>query len=406
MAQTVQSLNALMKYVTPDKFISLVPDNVKLMKMVGDINEAERLGRKFLAPVEAASEGGVTYGDGSAFTYNNTVEGSWPEAQVDCNPTVLNMDISRSAADRLANSKASFVSAMSLKMKTMHRELAQRWEIGAFYGKAGLGTIASTVVAGNATITFAAGQWAPGIWAGRKGHHLDAYNGATKVNTVADLVIASVSFANKTVTVSGNAADLAALAASHKLYFQGSYVNESAGLEYILTTAGTVFNLDNTAYELWAGTQYNVAGSISMSKILQAAGQAAAQGGLSDDCVVFINSTKWEVLNNDLAALRELDSSFSADKGENGVQGIVYNSQVGKLKIIGSPLIKEGDGFMFSLKNFKRVGVKDISFAGGASKEDYFIELPTQYGFRMQGSYENAIYLEKPAAAVKLFGIT
>ncbi len=409
MSQSVTTLNSLMKYVTPEKHVSLIPDNVKFYKMLPEIKDSQRAGRKYLVPVELSAEGGVTYGDGSAFAYESEIDGAWGEAQLDAFPVVLNMTLSNSAIERLTADKQAFIDVASLKTKSMYTELSRRAEISLFYGKSpkGLGTVgATTGTAGTSlVVTFTAGQWAPGIWAGRKGHKFEVRTNAgvaiagCAANT---LVLASVDFVGKKCTFTGNATEIGNVLATHVLYFRGAYTNDMLGMDGILTATSTYMNIDPVANELWKGTEATL-GSSSFAELIKAIGKAVAIGGLGEEGVVFINSDKYEALNSTVTNENYRDQGGSqGDKVIAGVDEMIFQTQAGKYKLIGSPYVKEADGFGFSMQHIHLFGTKKISFEGSKGKGDYWLELPSNYGARMQGAYEFAILHESPAKAVKM----
>lgn len=414
MAGSVASLNANMKYVIPnDKPVSLLPDNVKMLKMLPEIRKSNMLGRKALVPVELTAEGGVTYGDGTAFLYDSVVDGTWSEAQVDAIPVVLNMELSRSAVDRLSNDTNAFIDIMTLRTKSMGKELGRRAETGIFYGKSptGLGTVGAITGTAGAVlvITFTAGQWAPGFWAGRKGHRFEVRQVTTGTGraghtaTIANfLTLTSVDFVAKKCTFAGNATEILSVVATDVIYYRGSYTNDMIGFDSQLTTAGSVFGIDNTVYELWKGSAYTL-GSSAFSEFIKGMGIAVSVGGLSDDTVAFINSTKWEALNSTITNANYRNTAIGdLSAAKAGVRGMTFETQAGITTLIGSPYIKEADGFVYSMKDVLTVGVKKVSFDASNGKGEFWYDLPSNYGARMQGAYEFQAILQSPACAVKL----
>lgn len=410
MANSVANLNTNMKYVYPNnEMVSLIPDNVKMYKMLPEIRETAKMGRKALVPVELGAEGGVTYGDGTAFAYENEVDGTWKEAEIETYPVVLNMKLSRSAVDRLASDKNAFIDVMTLRTKSMFTELARRAETGIFYGKSskGLGEILNTTGTSGTTLNigFATGQWAPGFWAGRIGHRFEVRSnaGAGRAGHSTNmLTLATVDFTNKRCTFTGNAGEIAAVVGTDVIYFRGSYTNDITGFDAQLTTSGTIFGIANTTYELWRGSAYTLSAA-TFAEFIKGVGVAVAQGGLSDDTVAFINSTKWETLNSTVTNqnYRNMGGSDNA-AARAGVRGMTFETQAGITTLIGSPYVKEGDGFLMSLKDIVTVGVKKINFESSKGSGEYWIELPSNYGAQMQGAYEFQPVIQAPAKALKL----
>lgn len=409
MAQGVQQLNSLMKYVLPENPVSLIPDGVKLYKTLPEIQEAEQAGRKLLVPVELTSEGGVTYGDGSAFAYESTVDGLWGEAQLDCQPVVLNMELSKSAVDRLSNNKVAFTNVATLKTKSMYKELSRRAETSMFYGKSpkGLGTVGATTGTSGTSlvVTWTAGQWAAGFWAGRKGHRYEFRTSAGvghAGHTTNLLTLASVDWTNKKCTFTGNAGEIATVVANDVCYYRGSYVNDMVGLDGILTTSGNIFNIDNTVYDLWKGCENPALTSLTIAEFMKAFATPVAIGGLADDTVTYLNNLKLEGINATIT-----NANYRNSGGRNDVEikigqdMIKFITQAGTNTLIGSNYVKEADSFTFSQKQLRCFGTKKISFEANKGKGDYWLELQSNYGARMQGAYEFAIMLDCPAQAMK-----
>ena len=107
-ANTLTSLNTEFKYIQ-DKAQSLLPENAVLMKLVPAITEATKEGRKYLVPVQLSHENGVTFGDGTVFALNNASSAVYSEIAVDAFPIILLTQISESVANRMANSKQTFI---------------------------------------------------------------------------------------------------------------------------------------------------------------------------------------------------------------------------------------------------------------------------------------------------------
>jgi hypothetical protein len=84
------------------------------------------------------------------------------------------------------------------------------------------------------------------------------------------------------------------------------------------------------------------------------------------------------------------------------VRGLTFDTQAGTTTLIGSPYVKEADGFVYSTKDLAVVGVKKVNFDASNGKGEYWMELPSNYGARMQGAYEFQPVFEMPACALKL----
>ena len=403
---TKTTLQYAMKYVVENEIKDLVPNSSKIQ----DMAEFKQVGRKFLQPVALTNELGVTYGSG-AFSYDDAIAAVYDEAEIDPNPVVLRSQFDYSSADRMVKEgKAAVISHARLRATRLKASLSKFLEIDAMYGQSdntGIGKISAVSdSSGTNVLTISAATWATGIWAGMEGARLDAYDGGTKQNTNADLVISSVDVANKTVTVTGNTTDTAALAADDVLFFKGSYSNGQTGLYTQLDNAGTLFGIDASSYSLWKSTEFAVGGALTFAKVLQAAGQAVGKG-LDGDCVLVCNPEVFENLNDDLAALRSFDSSYSSSKAEMGSGSIVYHGQVGKIEIVSHPYCHIGSAMLLPKDELMQIGATDITFGiPGGSEGEYINALEGSHGFQVICRAEKQIFLGCPAKAVLLTGIT
>lgn len=404
---TTTSLDGLFKTVYGDSVLNLLPDFAILSRKV-PFKPAEKIGQRFELPVKLQYEGGFSYGasgDG-AFALNSAVAGKIARAQVDAAQIVLRSQIDyESAFKAVSGGKQAFQDATQALIENMMESFAKRQELAILYGQTGLGKISAVSVSTNATITFTAATWAPGIWVAMENSTFDCYNGSSKINTNAALTLVSVNLASSQIVVSGNSTDLGNLAATYDLYFQGGYGKEMNGLDKIMTNTGSLFNIDASVYELWKSTSYAVSGAISMSKTLLAAAQAVPLG-LKESTMCMLAAKRWANLNNDLSALRRSDESYKSSGFENGVDGITYHGVSGDVVIECHPFVKEGEGFIVPDKRLKRVGSTDITFKRPGSSDRFFKEIENAAGFELRAYSDQQIFLEAPSYAVKLTGIT
>jgi hypothetical protein len=410
MAQhnTTTTLDGLFKIVHASAPVKLLPDFAILSKRV-KFQESEKLGEEYRVPVKLQYEQGFTYGaagDG-AFTLNDAVAGKVAKAKVTSAQIVLRSSLDYESAFKAASAgKQAFQEASQAVVENMSESFAKRQEIAFLYGGKGLGVISGTpsTSGSNKVITFTEGSWAAGMWVGMKDCNLDVYNGSSKINTNAAVVIVSVDIANRQITVSGNATDLGNLADGHTIYFKGAYGKECNGIDNILTNTGTLYNIDASSYELWKSSSYAVSGLISMNKVLLGASQATALG-LKEDAIVLLSPKRWTQLNNELAANRRTDSSYSAMKIEQGTEGITYYGVNGKMEVIAHPMVKDGDGFILPEKRLKRIGATDMTFSRPGNKDSFFRELSDAAGYELRAYADQQMFCEAPGLAVKLTGL-
>lgn len=400
MAQynTETTLNALYKEVYADGFENLIPDNVKLLKKIA-FKEADKLGEKFVQPVLLAHEAGFSVGSG-AYALNNSIASVNASAEVDGYQMLLRTAIGYDAADRMSGSKQSFVKWGDQLFTNMLNSISKRLEILSIYGRAGLGVVSANT---SGVLTISTGTWAPGVWAGSVGMEIEAYTATTSgTQHNGTLTVSAVDLDARTVTVTGTNA---AVVANDILFFKGFYGAEQYGLDAIVTNTGTLYNISAATYELWKGSTY-AAGSaaLTQAKVLSAAAKAAERG-CEEDLMLLCNPKTWANLNNDQAALRHYDSSYSPGKAESGFEELRYHGQNGLISVVSSIYVKEGESFLVPVKRCKRIGSTDITFNRPGQSDKIFLELPSNAGFELRCRSSQTMFCERPAYMVKITGI-
>lgn len=403
---TKTTLDTMFKYKVAKKVNNLVPSVAILQKMIPKLSPAEKTGRKFLWPVALTLENGVTYGDNTAFSYEESVAAVYDEIEIDSNPCVLKSRVALSAANRMANSETSFINHMSLRAGNMKESIMKRAELSCLYGKSsvGLATISSQSGSGTTrTIVVTDATWSAAMWGGLEGAAVDVVT-SSAVQNAAKVTISTVDPDTKSMVLAGTSGDLDEYSAGRFLYFRTSYANDFSGLDAQLTNTGALFGINAATYQLWKSTSYAVSGRLTMSKLLYGASKAVGKGGLAEDCAVLVSPITFENLNADLSALKIYDQSYKRTKGENGVHGIEFHFQSGTMKIIAHPYVKEGEAFLFPEKGIKRIGATEISFGFGDG--EYFEKLEGAAGYQLLIQYDWCILVCCPAKCVKFTGIT
>jgi hypothetical protein len=419
-SNTTVTLNGLFKEVYADKIENLIPDGVKLLKLVPYIEAAKEIGNLYHQPVQLSHEHGITYAaaDSGAFNLNNAVAAVFKDAQLNGAQMLIRSSMSYEAAARASNDKKAFVKATSLMVQNMVNSIAKRLEISMFYGRTNIGQLSATSgSAGVRTFTLATASWASGIWAGAENMPLDVVNLATptsagnKVNTNAQLVVTSVDLSNYQVSVSGNSTDLTAVdaAISGGAFFIpfGSLLNDVFGLDRIITNNGVLYNIDASLFNLWHGNTSDAQNAaLSFQKILAAVAKAVERG-LDQDVVCMLSPKTWANISSDQAALRMYDDSYKSSKLENGASEYSFAGQNGKIDIVSSIYVKEGEAFIFPPKRLKRIGAMNISFKmpGRQQQEDFFLELTSQAGYELRAYTDQTLFSDSPARLVKIINI-
>lgn len=417
---TTTTLNGLFKEVYADKIENLIPDGVKLLKLVPYIEAAKEIGNLYHQPVQLSHEHGVTYAaaDSGAFNLNNAVAAIFKDAQLNGAQMLIRSQMSYEAAARASNDKKAFVKATSLMVQNMVNSLAKRLEISMLYGRTNVGQILSGTGSGGTRVyTLVTASWASGIWAGSENMPLDVVSLSTptssgnKVNTNAGVIVTAVDLVARTVSVSGNSTDLTAVDSqiAGGAYFIpfGSLLNDVFGLDRIITNTGTLYNIDASVYNLWKGNSYDAGtAALSFSKILSAVA-LAVERGLDQDVVCMISPKTWANISSDQAALRMYDDSYKTSKLETGASEYSFHGQNGKIDIVSSIYVKEGEAFLFPPKRLKRIGAMNISFKmpGRQQQEDFFLELTSSAGYELRAYTDQTLFSDSPARLVKVINI-
>jgi hypothetical protein len=400
-------MNGMFKVVYADKIQDLVPDFAILQKKVDFVPADKETGNYYAQPVNLSHEAGFTYNGeaGSVVALNAAINGTMKEAQVKGTEIILRSQMSYLALSRASSAgPKAFKRASAWKVEDMNNSARKRLEISMLYGRKSVGQV-SGISSGVITITEA--SWAGGIWAGAEGSVVQVYSAtsASATQRNGDMTITAVDSDARTITVSGTSA---AVQANDYIYFKGqrtdSAHNDMAGLQEIIANSSTLFNIDASTYSLWKGTSVSSVGALSFAKIVDAVGKAVNKG-LMGQVAVLVSPKAYAALNSDQAALRVFDGSLSKE-AKNGFESIKFFSVNGLIEVICHPLVKQGDAFIVPLDSALRVGSTDLSFELPGMGEQFFRFLDGYNAVELQCMCDQAIFLEKPAHAVFMSGIT
>lgn len=404
---TTAQLNGLFKQRYASELKKLVSDVAKLNKRI-KFSEADRLGDKYNQPVELSLEHGFTYATAGAgaFPLNAAVAGQMKNAVVDGYQLLLRgaMDY-ESAAKAAAGGAQAFDKATGRLVARMVDALSKRLEIMHLYGQTGIGTV-KTTTAGSTTFVVADAQWASGIWAGMEGAVINIKQGVTGTDRVAAVAITSVDFDTHTVTL----ASAQTLTAGDTIYLQtsaqgGSYGNEFAGLDKIITNTGVLFGIDAATYSLWRGNVYDAAsGALTLAKINSAVGKAVGKG-LQESASCFISPATWASLSTDQASMRKFDAKYSPSNGDNGFEKLTFYSQNGELSVEPHTCVKEGEAFILPLGHVKKVGATDVTFNLPGRGDEFFRQLDGNAGYELRAYANLALFVDAPGLCVKIKNI-
>lgn len=399
-ANTVDTLNGFFKKVYADKIKELIPDGVKLYNEIKFNDRNEAPGESYNIPVSLGLEHGMSWGGPTegAFSLQGHIAGATYEATVRGYQKVLRSALAYSAASRaMSKGQAAFESSSKYLVAKMLRSMTRKIEIELFYGQVGYGTVTSA--SGNDVVILLA-DFAPGIWVGAKNMPIQIRSSAGVIRGEGS--IESVDMDTRTLTLD---TAIPGVVSTDIIWHRGAYGKEFAGLHKILTNTGDLFGISAADHSLWKGNTY-ACGSVALSfSKIQSAIAMAIPKGLEDDVKCYINPKAWANLNTDQAALREYDTSFSADKAENGSRKLVFHSQNGTVEIVPSIYVKEGYAYIISPREFSRVGSTDVTFELPGSPDKFFRELENSAGYELRSFTDQALFCMAPGVNVVITGI-
>jgi hypothetical protein len=261
-------------------------------------------------------------------------------------------------------------------------------------------------------------QWSTGLWAGKVGAELQFYkdDDTTLISSSTDAVftISSIDPVYKRIGLTGSATGVTALIAVTKtdfdggidVYFNGTKGKDFLGIDKIITTSGTLFDIVNTTYTLFKGNEYTASGALSLNQIIAATENAVAQGLMEDVCA-YVPISAWNTLAATEAGLRRYDSSYKNNIAENGIQKLAFYGANGKIEIEPHPIVKAGEVFIIPKKQFIRVGSTDVTFqTPGMDSTEIFLQLPSNAGYEVRAYADQALLCMAPAKCTKVTGFT
>jgi hypothetical protein len=421
MATDPAALTGLFKEAYGDDLINLIPEVAKIQKAVPFIEKSKEEGNFYNQPVVVQQEHGFSYGSATdgAFALSGAVSMATQNAKVQGSQIVLQSQMSYDAAAKAAGGgKKAFRDATELLFENMAESFRKRVEIMDLYGAStnGIGLAASSTnqSATNTRMTIVLAEWAAGIWAGGKGMKLDVYqsNGTTKINANAVLTISQVDLDNRYVYVDGNATDIGDLDTYisgnpnvAKIFFAGAKTKEAAGIDAIVTNAGTLFNISAATYtDLWKGVSVSAAsGALTFGKVIRGLASAASRG-LDEKVTLYVNPLTWANLNDDLAALRRFPDR-QAGKFVQGAEAIEYYGPTGVVVIEPHLFVKQGEAFGVPIKRMLRPGAVDMTFKIPGMGEQMFVLMASNAGFEVRSYTDQALFCETPARMLKFTSI-
>jgi len=415
----------------------LQPEDYKLEKDIPWSTD-KMVGDKYIESVILGAEVGITLGGtgNTAFEIGPAVAGAVKQTEVQPYQMVLPSVIPWATVSRSAGAgKKAFFEATKHTVKNNLKSHGRFLEIFRLYGQSTykLGRVSYATATyrgvsftnGAATLEYkgtakvfatggvnvadklillAPGDFAAGIWVGMRGLRVQ------QIVTSSGAVLGEGSLVGVDAMNGIIEVDFVPTAASgttsHHLCIKGQAdVNECVGIQKILTTRGTLFNINNLRYELFQGNHYPVTGKLTLPKVNLAVAIAVNQGMLEEDVDLYVNPRSWATMGGDEAALRAYDSSYDKSKAEAGFTDLVYYSQNGKLTVKAHRMVKEGDAFALCLPYWTRSGSAQQSFKVPGSNVDLIFPLENQAGYAFRSFSDQYVFTAGPCKSIYFSGI-
>lgn len=376
-------------------------------------------GEKITQPVRMSHSTGWTFAGGAtsgtmyalnAANSPQTVEATW-----NCQEFVIREQTAWSTLRRAQTTAQAFANAYDEMVKDMRNSSVYALEFSMLYGQASLGVIESQT--GSSTdrvwiLTKASTN--AGLWYQMQGALFDVYtaaSGGSKVNALADVVIASADISDSTgqvvLTVTGNATDLgdidSAIATGAFLIPKGAEGNMMPGIDAVATNSTTYAGINASTYPLWRSTSLNAsAAGMTFSKFLHAMKKNKLKSGPGMRTALISDATMFDIIDN-LAALQRMVNK-SSGKFELGGDGVTFMAPGSTIEFLAHSLVKEGEGFILDLKKWKRNGSVDFTF-DPSGKGEYFEHVSGYAGLELVGYWDQTVRCIQPSTITKLTNI-
>lgn len=416
----VSAMEGMFKEVYGDGPVRAVPQAHHLANDIKFVAQEQREGAAYNVPVLLTREHGHSFAvGGTLFDLAGAVTDQSKNARVTGAEHVLQVQLSYGALQK-ATSKGprAFANATKYKVKSAVESSSYIREYQLLYGSGAtpatgtllvdnmgeLGGI-TTVGAGVETITITSLSWSQGLWAGAVGMNLDCYdNAGTLLNTNAAIVVSAVNDA-RTISVTGNVTDLAALGAGDFLYPRGSYGKTMIGACRVASTvSGDLHGISATTYDLWRGNTKPIGGALTFTTLLEAL-LPAVNKGFSGKMIAYVSPNQWQDINDDQGALRRYTGNASGGKVSNGATSLSFYSQSGEIEIKPHIFMKQGFALALAAGECVRTGATDITFKM-PDHGKIFRHLDTKAGVEFRTYQNQTFFTPAPAHAVLLTGIT
>jgi hypothetical protein len=418
-------LENFFKEIYQNGISSLLPDNIKLYKMIG-FNSRELAGNAINAGVVVARSNGFTFGgqQNAAYKLGGVAPMQTRTASIKPNSIVLQELIASTAATRGMSSAQAFTDVIGLVLENMMESFSSCVEQSLLYGGVTLAQFTSYTTSGLPTgqikLRVTDPEWGVGNWVGfEKGvyNFVDKSTGLVLGSTDplsedATAVLEYVDSDTYDLTFSLNATGLAAVvavsASNLEIYRRGAYNQDMFGLDKITSNTGTLFGISAAEFSLWKSVKYGITGSLTTGKLNQAIAKMVGKG-LGEDIEMLVNPITWTDMAQDVLAQRMFDQSYESGKAVLGSAQLEFVSQSGRVSVIPHNMVKQGKAYLGPIsKRMERTGSTDITMTqpGGMDGMDkIFIWSQLYHGFEVRAQSDQSLFTKTPGRFAVIDGI-
>lgn len=275
---------------------------------------------------------------------------------------------------------ASFVSEHQNRITMLSLGGRRMIELDLMHGQSptGIGVVESigSTVSSVTPIVLTAATFQIGIFAGSKNMPVNFFDTTLATLRHSDNYIVSFDQDTRTVNVYGTVSSIII----GDVLFPDCQTTGTTGtpagnqmlglMAAAATTSGTVNNINVATNYLYSPTQYDcLSGPLTMEKVLKGVEKGVPKG-VSGSQMLLIAPEHYGPLNNQLMALRQLDSSYSPQKVVNGVEGIEYRYSRGKMIVAVHLYMKPSEAVLIPYeetggaedRSIGRIGSTDLTF--------------------------------------------
>lgn len=315
---------------------------------------------------------------------------------------------------------ASFTAENANRIEALSKGARRVVEMDLLHGQSsqGIGVVESVPSA--TTIKITAATFAPGLWAGSQGQPVNVFNSDKTTLVTSDVVVSSFDPDTRILTVTGTTgAIVAGDIITPDVQPVGSTGNgtpaaQMLGLHAVSgLSSGTLYNVNIATNYLYRPLQYSVGGGdLKMIHILKAAEKLLPKG-VTGTLMCLHAPEHFATLNDDLAALRYMDGSYTSRKGVNGVEAIEFHYSRGKIILVSHLYQMPGYAMMFPFeenadperRTISRIGSTDLTYMAKDSSGEIFFDLQDYAVKEMRIYTDQTLYVRQPGKVIQLNNI-